>query len=78
MVETERRADGEYPFADLEVVIDAETYRGEIFRVDFQQRDIAALVGADDLSHELPPVAQTNDDLVGVPDDMVVGNDVSV
>jgi hypothetical protein len=48
VLEAERRADGEHPFAHLEVRRRADLHRRQVIPSTFKQRDVAALVGADD------------------------------
>ena len=46
-LEAERRADRDHPFADLELGDVADAHRGQAGRLDLDQRDVGALVGAD-------------------------------
>ena len=78
LLQTERVADGHHGLAHLEAVGVAERKRGQVAPLDLQQRDVGARVEPDDLRLVLAMVAQPYHDLVGVGDDVDVGDDVAV
>ena len=78
VTERKRIADREHEVADFGLTRVRERHFDEIFRVDLQHRHIGGFVAADDLRLELPIVEQRDGDLVGVFDDVCVGDDVAV
>src|SRR5207302_1590581 len=77
-VETEGRTDCDDPLADLEPVRIAHPYRRQPGRIDLDQGEIGAPVGADDASLEFALVGQANGDLISGIDDVRVGENVAV
>src|SRR5262249_23994308 len=79
VLEAERVADGDDPLADTEGVRITQLHRGQVFGIalDLDQRDVGLRVASRDLRLELLPVGQLHQDLVGVLDDVVVGEDVA-
>jgi hypothetical protein len=66
VLEAERRADGDHPLADLELGRVAELDAGSgTGRFDLDQRDVGALVAADDLRLELALVGELDGNLIG-------------
>ncbi|PRD36405.1 UNVERIFIED_CONTAM: hypothetical protein NCL1_08904 [Trichonephila clavipes] len=78
VVEAERRADGQHPLADAQLRGIADLHRRQVGGGDLDQRDVGARVGADDLGLDLAAVAEAHGDLVGLVDDMVVGQHIAV
>src|SRR6267378_499845 len=77
-VETERRADCDDPFPDLEPVRIAHPYGRQPGGIDFDQREVGASVRADHARLEFALVGQANGDLIGGIDHMRVGENVAV
>ena len=74
--EAERVADRDHPVADPDLVAVGPGRRRERLRaLDLEQRQIGLGVGADQLGRILALVAEDDGDLVGVGDDVVVGDD---
>ncbi|MNO74979.1 hypothetical protein D3C76_660020 [compost metagenome] len=78
MVEAERRADGQHPFANLELVGVAELQSRQVLRFDLQQCHVAARIGADQFGLVLTAIGKTHENLVGIGDHMVVGQHVAI
>jgi hypothetical protein len=78
VVEAKGRADRHHPLAHLELVGIAEAHDRQIPRLDLEQRDIGALVAADDPGLELAAVRQAHRHGVGPVDHVVIGQDVAV
>ena len=80
VLEAERVADRHHPLADAQRVGVAERDGGQVLGValDLDQREVGLRVAADDLGLVLLAVRQLHDDLVGVLDDVVVGEDEAV
>ncbi len=76
--EVERRADRDHPFADADLAGIADAQAGQVARVDLQQGDVAALVGAQHLGLEFAPVGERDDDLVRALDHVGIGQHVAV
>ena len=76
--DAERVADGERVVADRQRVGIAELQRDEIVRLDLEQRDVGAGIGADELRGELPAVLQGDQDLAGIADDVMVRDHVAL
>ena len=77
-VQVERVADGQHPFAHLELLGVAEGKRLEILGLDLDQGDVRAGIGADDLGGELTIVVERHLQLVGVLNHVVVRYDVPI
>ena len=78
VLQPERRADGQHPFAHLQRVGVADLHRLQVLALDLEQRHVGQVVDADDLGRPFPLVAEPDDDLVGVLGDMRVRQDVAV
>ena len=78
VLEAERLADRDHPFADLQLVGVADRDLRQVLRLDLEQRHVGALVGADDLGLELALVGELDVDFVGAVDDMRVGDEEAV
>ena len=76
--DAERVADREHDVADLHRVGVAERERMQIGGGDFEQREIARLVGADDLRRQRAAVGHLDLDVVRAVHHVVVGQDVAV
>ncbi len=74
----ERIADRDRPFTDQDVVRVAERSGGEVPRIDLEDGEVRYLVRLDQLGGKLPAVHEGDDDLGGIGDDMLVGEDVAV
>ena len=78
VLEPEGIADGNHPLPHAELVriaeLDGNQVRGA---VDLDERDIRLRIAADDLGLELLAGVELDDDLVGVLDDVVVGENVA-
>ena len=74
--EAERIADGDDPFAEPQLVGIAELHRLErLVGMHAQQRQVALGVLADQLRRQLGAVVEDDVDLVGVGDDVIIGDD---
>ncbi len=72
-------SDGDDPFADEEVVGVSEGYVGKAGGAGFEDGEVGAFVGADDVDGDFASVRQCDGcDFGGVFDDVVVGDDVSL
>jgi hypothetical protein len=78
LLEAVRRADREHRVADLEALRIAEPDHGQILGVDAQHRDVGGRVAAQDLGAELAPVAQLDGHVLGLADDVRVGQHQAV
>ena len=78
IVEAERRADRQHPFADPELVRIAELDRRQAGGLDLEQRHVGAPVGADHPRLEFALVGEPHRDLVGRLDHVRIGEDVAV
>ena len=58
--------------------IGVEVERRQVRRVDLDQRDVGALVAADDLGRELAAIGELDRHFAGAVDDVRVGDDVAV
>ena len=73
--EAERIADRDHPFAEPQLVGIAEAHRLErLVGLDPQQRDVGLLIAAHQLGLDAGAVVEDDGDLVGVGDDVVVGD----
>ena len=74
--EAERIADRHHPVADAHLVGIAELHRHQrLRRLELQHREVGLLVDADQLGLDLGAVVEDDLDLVGIRDDVVVGDD---
>jgi len=78
LLESERRAYRQHPFADRQGLGVAEHHMRQAARLDADQRDVAARIGANDGSVILALVGQTHHDAFGLLDDVGVGENVAV
>ena len=78
MIKTKRRTDGEHPFTHLKGVGRTEFNDGEVFGIQFQKCDVTALIRADNLGDQFAPILKSNDDFIGVSNDVVIGNDIAI
>ena len=78
LAQAERGADGHDQLADLQLAAVALGERRIARVVDLDHGDVGLLVGADHLRLGLDAVPERDGDLVGVFDDVVVGQDVAV
>ena len=83
MVKTEGVADGEEPFADLQVCGAAELQEGQLLvHVNLQESEVGFLIGADELRLDgltlVHALVEGDTDGVGVGNHVVVGDDVAV
>src|SRR5699024_9370857 len=72
-IEAERRADGQHPGADFELVRVADGDGRQVFGIDLQYRYVTVFVGPDHRGNELAPVRQLDDDTSGIANHMAVG-----
>ena len=78
LLQAEGTADGHHPFADLQVRGAAQAGHGQVaLGLDLDQGQVGLRIAADDLGLELALVLEFYLDVVGVFDDMVVGDDVT-
>jgi hypothetical protein len=75
VLESERRADGRHPFADLQLPRIAQLHDRQVVRFDLEDGYVALLVRTDDLCFIFTPVRQLDGDFLGVGDDVRVGQD---
>ena len=74
--EAERIADRDHPFAEPQLVGIAELHRDQrLRRLELQHREIGLLVDADQFGLDLGAVVHDDVDLVGIRDDVIVGDD---
>ncbi len=78
VVEAEWRANGYDPLTGLQVLGLAELEHRQVLAVDFQQRHVGARIGTDQLGLELAAIGQAHQNLVGIGNHMVIGQDVAV
>jgi len=78
VIEAEGRTDGQDPFTDLELIGIAQLEGGQVLGVDFQQGHVGTGIRADQLGGVITAVGQPYQDLVGIGDHMVVGQDVAI
>ena len=78
VVETERRADGQHPFTDLQVVIGAQLQEGQALGLNAQQRQIGARIKAYHFRVELAAVTQAHGDFRRLLNHVVVGHDKAI
>ena len=78
IIELERRADCEGKLAHAHCVAVAELHDWQIFRVDFDHRDIGLLVRADDLGRKFAAILQFHLNFVGCLHHMKICEDVTV
>ena len=76
--EAEGRADGQYPVADLHLIGIAEFGDGQVFALDFYQRNIGAFVQTDDFGAVFLVVVELHAHLVRPFDNVGIGQDVAV
>ena len=74
----ERVADGDHPIANAQGLVGELHEREGLRRLDLQERDVGALVGADQLRVELVVLVEADLDLAAAIDDVVVGDDEPV
>ena len=74
--ETERIANGDDPFTEPQFVAVAEFYRLQrLGRIDLEQREVGLLIAADNFGLQSRAVIEDDIDLVGVGNDVIVGDD---
>ncbi len=73
LAEAERVADGHHEVAYAQLVAVAELDVGQVLRRDADQRDVGVAVRAEELGLDRAPVRQCHLYVIGVVDDMVVG-----
>src|SRR5215208_5344774 len=74
--EAERVADRNHPLAEPQLVGIAELHRDQrLRRLELQDRNVGLLVDADQLGLDLGAVVHDHVDLVGIRDDVIVGDD---
>ncbi len=78
MVEAERRTDGQYPLAHLELLGITQLDGRQVLALDLEQGHVGARIGADQLGLQLAAVRQADDDLVGIGYHVVVGQHVAI
>ena len=78
MAESERVADGKDEITDFDVVRLADGQIGQSIGIDLEQRDIGQCIRTDDLGIERFLVEQRNLNLVGVFDNMMIGQDIAI
>ncbi len=77
MVEAERAADGQDPLADVELVGISPLGLDLQIGLDLEDRQVALGVGPDQPRRDVVARAEPDHDLIGVLDDVVVGDDVA-
>jgi len=78
VTEPQRVAHGEHPFADLQRLGIAQRYGRQTVGRDADDRHVGLRIRPDDLGVQGTAVDQLDHDLVGVRDDVVVGEDMSL
>ena len=76
--EAEGRADGQHPVADLYLIRITEFGDGQVFTLDFHQRDVGAFVQADDFGAVFLVVIELHTNLVRPFDNVRIGENVAV
>ncbi len=76
--ELERTADGDHPFADIDLIGVAEIEEREIFSFDFDDGDIGMRISADKRRIHLAAVIEDSCDFIGAFDDVGICHDVAV
>src|SRR5690349_22268988 len=77
-IETERIPDGQHPVTDACRLVVAEGNGRKVFAIDLYDGDVGRRIASNDLRVELAPVGENDSDLVGVGDDVVVGENNAV
>ena len=77
LADAEGIAHGEHHVADGDFAAVGERQRGQVIRLDLDERDIRLRVGADEFGDQVPSVGQRDADLGGVLDDVIVCEDVA-
>jgi len=78
VLETERRADGNDPFARAQLRRVADLHRRQVLPVDLEHRDVGLRVHADDLRVVLATIRGLDRDLFGIGHHVRIGQDVTV
>jgi len=66
------------PFAAPDRGFGVEVERGQVLGIDLDERDVGALVAADDLGDEFTAIGQFDGHFARAVDDMRVGHDVAI
>ena len=78
MIKTKGRADGQYPFAHLELLGTADLHHRQMLRINLQQGDITAFVTANQRGFQLTTVTQAYQNFRGVLDDVMIGHHIAI
>ncbi|MNS63009.1 hypothetical protein D3C72_960920 [compost metagenome] len=78
MVEAKRRTDCHDPLTGFQVLGFAEFEHRQVLAFDFQQGHVGAWIGADQLGFHFTAVGEADEDLVGIGDYVVIGQDVAI
>jgi hypothetical protein len=78
VVEAERRADRQHPFAGPHLLRIADAHGRQILRIDLDHRHVAVRIEADDLRRKFAPVGQSDVHVVGLGHDVCIGQDVTI
>ena len=78
MAQAERVADGEHEITHPDALGITDRHVGQPFRIDLDDCDVGRSIRADDLCIEDFPVHRRDLDLVGLVNDVVVGQDIAV
>src|SRR6185369_1837619 len=71
-------AKGKYGLARMELRGVAPGHCGQVVRIDLDDGEVGQFVGADDLSREYAAIMQSDLDLRGAVDDVIVSNDIAI
>src|SRR5262249_49160766 len=77
LAEAEWVADGDDEIADLQLVRVPELDRLQIPRFDAQDRNVGVRIRADKFRRQLPIILESDDDIVGAVDEVIVGENVA-
>ena len=78
LAHAQRIADGQHHIADGDLIRTVQLDFRQILQGDLQQRQVGLRIRADHPGGSIPAVAQRHQDLVGVPDHVITGEDIAV
>ncbi len=78
VIETERRADRQNPFADLERIGIAQFGGRQVLAINFQHGNVGTRIGTDQFGLQLAAIGQAYENLVSAIDYVVVGQHVAI
>jgi len=78
MVKAERRTDRDHPLTGLQVLGLAQFKHRQVLAIDFEQSHVGTWIGTNQLGLEFTAVGQAHENLVGIGNHVVVGEDVAV